>query len=130
MQAGPLPNCAAFTETGGVYDLDKATAEVLDELYHGTWFNESRRRESILVRAALGGRLVHACQGAPNMSGSCVVSFGTEVETMRRELAGMRTPWIERTLSPADLTEPVAARSLPRAARGHPGETSEEWRWR
>ncbi|WP_431948383.1 hypothetical protein [Micromonospora marina] len=83
-----------------VYDLDKATAEVLDELYHGTWFNESRRRESILAHAALGGRLVHACQGAPNMSGGCVVPFGTDVETMRRELAGMRVPWIERTLAP------------------------------
>lgn len=83
-----------------VYDLDKATAEVLDELYHGTWFNESRRRESILAHAALGGRLVHACQGAPNMSGGCVVPFGTDVETMRRELAGMRMPWIERTLAP------------------------------
>lgn len=84
-----------------VYDLDKATAEVLDELYHGTWFNESRRRESILAHAALGGRLVHACQGAPNMSGGCVVPFGADVEAMRRELAGMRVPWIEATLAPA-----------------------------
>jgi hypothetical protein len=83
-----------------VYDLDKATAEVLDELYHGTWFNESRRRESILAHAALGGRLVHACQGAPNQSGGCVVSFGTDVEAMRRELSTMRLPWIERTLAP------------------------------
>jgi hypothetical protein len=83
-----------------VYDLDQATAEVLDELYHGTWFNESRRRESILAHAALGGRLVHACQGAPNQSGGCIVPFGTDVEVMRRELAGMRLPWIEQTLAP------------------------------
>lgn len=82
-----------------VWDLDDATARVLDELYHGTWFNEPRRRESILAHAALGGRLVHGCQGAPNMSGGCVAPYGVDVETMRRELAQMRHPWIDATLA-------------------------------
>jgi hypothetical protein len=35
------------------------------------------------------------------MSGGCVVPFGADVEAMRRELAGMRVPWIEATLAPA-----------------------------
>ncbi|WP_051110482.1 hypothetical protein [Longispora albida] len=85
-----------------VYDLDEHEAHVLDELYHGTWFNESRRRESILAHAALGGRLVHGCQGAPNMSGGCVVPFGTDIDRFRKELSQMRGPWIERSLAGLD----------------------------
>ncbi|GIG62953.1 hypothetical protein Lfu02_73250 [Longispora fulva] len=81
-----------------VYDLDESEAQVLDELYHGTWFNESRRRESVLAHAALGGRLVHGCQGTPNMSGGCVVPFGADIDRFRKELSAMRGPWIERSL--------------------------------
>lgn len=81
-----------------VYDLSDSAAQTLDEMYHGTWFNETRRRESLLAHAALGGRLVHGCQGAPNMSGGCVVPFGADIDAFRRNLAEMRDPWIERTL--------------------------------
>lgn len=80
-----------------VYDLDSETAQLMDELYHGTWFNEYRRRESLLAHAALGGRLVHGCQGAPNMSGGVVVPFGTDMTRFRRELSEMRLPWIAAT---------------------------------
>jgi hypothetical protein len=45
--------------TGVVFDLDEEKGQMLDEVYHGTWFNESRRIESIKAHAALGGRLVH-----------------------------------------------------------------------
>ncbi|WP_211240439.1 hypothetical protein [Haloglycomyces albus] len=54
-----------------VYDLDEKTATAMDEFYHSGWFNEHRRRESLLAHAALGGRLVHGCQSAANMSGGC-----------------------------------------------------------
>ncbi|WP_344173179.1 hypothetical protein [Pilimelia columellifera] len=81
-----------------VYDLTEAESQALDECYHSTWFNESRRRESVLAHAALGGRLVHGCQGSPNMSGGCVVPFGADIDAFRRNLAAMRTPWIEQTL--------------------------------
>jgi hypothetical protein len=83
-----------------VYDLTQPQAEALDELYHGTWFNESRRRESILAHAALGGRLVHGCQSVPNMAGGCVVPYGADLAAFRANLAQMRDPWIERTLAP------------------------------
>lgn len=82
-----------------VYDLSSETATVIDELYHGTWFNEGRRRDSLLAHAALGGRLVHGCQGAANQSGGVVVQFGTNMERFRTELSAMRIPWIEATRS-------------------------------
>jgi hypothetical protein len=43
------------------------------EVYHSTWFNESRRIESVKAHAALGGRLVHGCQSVPNQSGGACV---------------------------------------------------------
>ncbi len=52
--------------TGAVFDLDDEAGGTLDEVYHSTWFNESRRLESVLAHAALGGRLVHGCQSVPN----------------------------------------------------------------
>jgi hypothetical protein len=45
-----------------VFDLAAVDAERIDELYHGTFFNEARRMESVKAHAALGGRLVHGCQ--------------------------------------------------------------------
>jgi hypothetical protein len=82
-----------------VYDLDSETATTMDEIYHGTWFNEYRRRDSLLAHAALGGRLVHGCQGAANQSGGVVVQFGTDMARFRAELSAMRMPWIEATRS-------------------------------
>jgi hypothetical protein len=48
--------------TSVVVNFPDEEARALDELYHGTWFNEYRRVESVLAHAALGGRLVHGCQ--------------------------------------------------------------------
>lgn len=79
-----------------VYGLDEPTAETLDELYHGTWFNESRRIESVLAHAALGGRLVHGCQPSPNQSGGCVVPYGTDIAGFRAELGTFRAEWLDR----------------------------------
>ncbi|MFE6489839.1 hypothetical protein ACFVGN_43875, partial [Streptomyces sp. NPDC057757] len=45
--------------TSVVFGLDDAEGRMLDELYHGGWFNEHRRIESVKAHAALGGRLVH-----------------------------------------------------------------------
>ncbi|MFC4335227.1 hypothetical protein [Salininema proteolyticum] len=81
-----------------VYDLDEKTATAMDEFYHSGWFNEYRRRESLLAHAALGGRLVHGCQSAANMSGGVVVPYGADMAKFRRELSTMRLPWIEATL--------------------------------
>jgi hypothetical protein len=55
--------------TSVVFDLDDRTGGMLDEVYHGTWFTEHRRIESIKAHVALGGRLVHGCQSVPNQSG-------------------------------------------------------------
>jgi hypothetical protein len=52
-----------------VYGLTKDEGEHVDDLYHGTFFNEYRRRESLLAHAALGGRLVHGCQSNPDSPG-------------------------------------------------------------
>jgi hypothetical protein len=49
-----------------VFDLDERQAAQLDDLYHGTFFNEPRRLESVKAHAALGGRLVHGCQSSPD----------------------------------------------------------------
>lgn len=73
------------------------TANVMDEIYHGVWFNEYRRRESVLAHAALGGRLVHGYQGAPNMSASVVVPFGADIDNFRKDLSCMRLDWIDNT---------------------------------
>lgn len=82
-----------------VYDLTETEGQALDELYHGTFFNEYRRRESLLAHAALGGRLVHGCQGAPDMTGGAVVPFGTPLETFRAELAAFKREWIDAILA-------------------------------
>lgn len=79
-----------------VYELDHPEAQKLDELYHGTWFNEPRRIESVLAHAALGGRLVHGCQSKANMAGGCTVPYGTDMAAFRENLGGMRVEWIDR----------------------------------
>jgi hypothetical protein len=81
-----------------VYDLDTHEAEKLDELYHGTWFNEPRRVEQIKAHAALGGRLVHGCQSGveQHMAGGCVAPYGADINEFRRELGAFRDEWVER----------------------------------
>lgn len=79
-----------------VFDLDTQTGLVLDEAYHGTWFNEGRRIESVKAHAALGGRLVHGCQSAGNLSGGVVASYGTDMTQFTDELGAMRADWIAR----------------------------------
>lgn len=76
------------------FDFSDAEAEQLDELYHGLWFNEPRRIESVLAHAALGGRLAHGCQSRPNMSGGCVVPYGCDIDSFYRDLATFRTEWL------------------------------------
>lgn len=93
-QVGPAWMIGAVAAV--VYDLSDAAAEQLDELYHGTWFNEPRRIESVLAHAALGGRLVHGCQSSPNMSGGCVVPFGADIDAFRAELGAFRAEWLDR----------------------------------
>jgi len=44
--------------------------------------------------AALGGRLVHGCQSAGNLSGGVVASYGADMTRFSRELAAMRPEWI------------------------------------
>lgn len=80
--------------TGVVFDLDDEAGQALDEVYHGTWFNESRRVESILAHAALGGRLVHGCQSTPNQSGGALVPYGGSIERFRTDLASFRDGWL------------------------------------
>jgi hypothetical protein len=84
-----------------VFDLDEKLGQVIDEAYHGTWFNEPRRIESVKAHAALGGRLVHGCQSNPNLSGGVVAPYGTDISAFRDELAAMRADWISAIRKPA-----------------------------
>jgi hypothetical protein len=81
-----------------VFDLSTSEAERVDELYHGGWFNESRRLEQVKAHAALGGRLVHGCQSGTeiNMAGGCVAPYGTDIDRFRQELGRCRTGWIDQ----------------------------------
>jgi len=77
-----------------VFGLSDEAGQRIDEVYHGTWFNEYRRVESVKAHAALGGRLVHGCQSGGNMSGGVVAPYGIDTDAFRAELAGMRDEWI------------------------------------
>jgi hypothetical protein len=81
-----------------VFDISTSEAERVDELYHGGWFNESRRLEQVKAHAALGGRLVHGCQSGTeiNMAGGCVAPYGTDIDRFRSELGRCRTDWIDQ----------------------------------
>jgi hypothetical protein len=85
-----------------VYGVQGREAELIDEAYHGTWFNETRRIEQIKAHAALGGRLVHGCQSQANMAGGCTVAYGTNIDRFHRELSGFRQEWIERVRACAE----------------------------
>lgn len=80
-----------------VFDLDETKGEIIDGAYHGTWFNEPRRIESVKAHAALGGRLVHGCQSGANLSGGVVAPYGTDIAAFRDELAAMRPEWLQAT---------------------------------
>ncbi|MFC0601199.1 hypothetical protein [Streptomyces palmae] len=82
--------------TSIVFDLDDETGGMLDEVYHGGWFNEHRRIESIKAHAALGGRLVHGCQSVPDQSGGVVAPYGASMAAFRDDLAAFKAGWIER----------------------------------
>lgn len=82
--------------TSVVFDLDEKMGGLLDEVYHGGWFNEHRRIESIKAHAALGGRLVHGCQSVPDQAGGVVAPYGTAMPTFREELAALKGEWIDR----------------------------------
>lgn len=84
-----LPTC-----TQKVFNLSDKEAEFVDELYHGTFFTEARRVDSVKAHTALGGRLVHGCQGAPNLSGGCVVEYGTSINNFHADLKSFRDQWV------------------------------------
>ncbi|MEU3985721.1 hypothetical protein AB0F77_37630 [Streptomyces sp. NPDC026672] len=82
--------------TSVVFDLDDEMGAMLDEVYHGGWFNEHRRIESIKAHAALGGRLVHGCQSVPDQSGGVVAPYGASMPAFRDDLAAFKADWIEQ----------------------------------
>ncbi|WP_331448571.1 hypothetical protein [Streptomyces prasinus] len=82
--------------TSVVFDLDDEMGGMLDEVYHGGWFNEHRRIESIKAHAALGGRLVHGCQSVPDQSGGVVAPYGASMANFRDDLAAFKAGWIEQ----------------------------------
>src|SRR5438094_192086 len=77
-----------------VIDWADAEGDMLDEVYHGGWFNETRRLELVRAHTALGGRLVHGCQSVPSQTGGAVVPYGASLERFRSELAAMKGEWI------------------------------------
>lgn len=80
--------------TRAVFDLTDEQGDLLDEVYHGGWFNEARRLELVRAHTALGGRLVHGCQSVPSQTGGAVVPYGAPLQMFREELAKMKGTWI------------------------------------
>jgi hypothetical protein len=76
--------------TSVVFDLDDEMGGTLDEVYHGGWFNEHRRIESIKAHAALGGRLVHGCQSVPDQSGGVVATLRCVDDRLPRRPRGLQ----------------------------------------
>ncbi|GAA1863890.1 hypothetical protein [Myceligenerans crystallogenes] len=93
VNVGPCWFFPAATQV--VFDVSEAKGNLIDEVYHSTWFNESRRVESVKAHAALGGRLVHGCQSSPNQSGGALVPYGASIDRFRDELAGFRDGWLQ-----------------------------------
>lgn len=85
-----LPTCSQK-----VFELSDKESELIDELYHGTFFTENRRVDSVKAHTALGGRLVHGCQGSANLSGGCIVEYGTSVEKFHADLKSFRDTWVQ-----------------------------------
>ena len=82
--------------TSVVFDLADEMGGMLDEVYHGGWFNEHRRIESIKAHTALGGRLVHGCQSVPDQTGGVVAPYGASMAAFRDDLAAFKSDWIEQ----------------------------------
>jgi hypothetical protein len=80
--------------TSVVFGLDEEQGRAVDELYHGGFFNEGRRVESVLAHAALGGRLVHACQALADMMGGVVLEYGTDLKAFRADLGAHAHRWM------------------------------------
>ncbi|MYV51339.1 hypothetical protein [Streptomyces sp. SID3212] len=80
--------------TSVVFGLDDSVGDMLDEVYHGGWFNEHRRVESIKAHAALGGRLVHGCQAVPDQSGGVVAPYGASMTLFREDLSAFKVGWL------------------------------------
>ncbi|MFD7103987.1 hypothetical protein [Streptomyces celluloflavus] len=85
--------------TSVVFGLDDEVAVMLDEVYHGAWFNEHRRIESIKAHAALGGRLVHGCQSVPDQSGGVVAPYGASMSIFRDDLTAFKSGWLAQVYS-------------------------------
>lgn len=86
-----------FAETARVvFGLTETETLALDDLYHGGFFNEGRRVDSIKAHAALGGRLVHGCQSSPNMSGGVVAPYGCNIARFHAELTEFKPAWLKR----------------------------------
>lgn len=77
-----------------VYGLDRESEMRVDELFHGGFFNGARLSDQVRAHVALGGKLVHGCQGTGNGSGGCVVEYGTNLQVMQSELIALRDPMI------------------------------------
>ncbi|MET9097195.1 hypothetical protein ABZX72_34525 [Streptomyces cyaneofuscatus] len=85
--------------TSVVFGLDDRMGELLDEVYHGGWFNEHRRIESIKAHVALGGRLVHGCQSVPDQSGGVVAPYGANMSAFREDLSAFKADWLAQVYS-------------------------------
>ena len=109
-----------------VFDLDEQVGQIIDQAYHGTWFNEPRRIESVKAHAALGGRLVHGCQSDPNLSGGVVAPYGTDISVFRDGSPGCAKTGSAPSAGPPHernarrMTEAPAPRLLP-ATLSHAG---------
>ena len=79
-----------------VFDLDREAELRVDELFHGGFFNGARLSDQVRAHVALGGKLVHGCQGSGNGSGGCVVEYGTDLQTLQMELVALREPILRR----------------------------------
>lgn len=78
-----------------VFGLDQTEAEFVDDLYHGSFYNEERRVQSVKAHAALGGRLVHGCHSSPCMAGGAILPYGASVDAFMRELEGFKGEWMD-----------------------------------
>ncbi|MFH8729212.1 hypothetical protein [Streptomyces termitum] len=85
--------------TSVVFGLTNSAGAMLDEVYHGGWFNEHRRLESIKAHAALGGRLVHGCQSVPDQSGGVVAPYGASMPAFRDNLDALKSEWLTKVYS-------------------------------
>jgi hypothetical protein len=77
-----------------VYGLTNREEIRVDELFHGGFFNGLRQRDQVKAHTALAGKLVHGCQSSGHGSGGCVVSFGTNLSQMQRELLTLRPKFL------------------------------------